>query len=116
MVKRRGIRRYHLNGDTAFDVLNTIFMICLMIITLYPFLYVLFSSLSNATELAQHRGILLKPAGFSIESYKLVFENPMIFVGYGNTFFYVIAGTAINLALTILGAYALSRKNVMWSR
>jgi putative aldouronate transport system permease protein len=101
-------------GERAFDVFNMLVMLALIAVTLYPMLYVLFASLSNPTELAQSRGLLLKPLGFSLEAYKKVFENPSISTGYRNTLFYMGGGTLINLVLTSLGAYALSRKNVMW--
>ncbi|QAY68592.1 carbohydrate ABC transporter permease [Paenibacillus protaetiae] len=87
-------------------------MLVLVVITLYPFLYVLFASFSNPADLIQHRSLLLAPTGFSLESYKLVFENPMISIGYVNTLIYVLAGTALNLAMTSFAAYALSRKGV----
>lgn len=99
-------------GERVFDVVNAVFMLLLMIITLYPFLYVVFSSFSSPEELVSHRGLLLAPAGFSLESYRMVFANPMISVGYANTLVYVAVGTALNLLLTSLAAYALSRRNV----
>lgn len=89
-------------------------MVVLIIVTLYPLLYAAFASISDPGRLAQHRGLLFQPAGFSLAAYKLVFRNPMIAIGYRNTLFYVVAGTTINLIMTTLGAYALSRKNVMW--
>lgn len=98
--------------ERVFDIANTLLMLILVIITLYPFLYVLFASLSNPAELIQHRGLLLAPTGFSLESYKLVFENPMISIGYMNTLIYVIGGTALNLVMTSFAAYALSRRGV----
>ncbi|MFE4710178.1 MULTISPECIES: carbohydrate ABC transporter permease [unclassified Paenibacillus] len=87
-------------------------MVVLMAVTLYPFLYVLFASFSNPSDLIQHQGLLLMPTGFSLESYKLVFENPMISIGYFNTMIYVVVGTTLNLTLTSFAAYALSRKGV----
>nr|WP_052339708.1 carbohydrate ABC transporter permease [Gorillibacterium massiliense] len=87
-------------------------MLILMAVTLYPFLYVLFASLSNPANLIQHRGLLMFPTGFSLESYKLVFRNPMISTGYMNTLIYVVLGTTLNLILTSFAAYALSRKGV----
>ncbi|MFF2094311.1 carbohydrate ABC transporter permease [Paenibacillus sp. NPDC058174] len=87
-------------------------MLGLIAVTLYPFLYVLFASFSDPSELIEHRGLLLAPTGFSLESYKYVFENPMISTGYMNTLIYVVAGTALNLTLTSFAAYALSRKGV----
>ncbi|OBZ17656.1 carbohydrate ABC transporter permease [Bacillus sp. FJAT-26390] len=99
-------------GERIFDTSNALFMLALMAVTLYPFLYVLFASLSDPMQLIDHRGLLFFPAGFSLESYKLVFENPMITIGYLNTGIYVVAGTALNLVLTSFAAYALSRKGV----
>jgi len=101
-------------GERIFDCINTIFLALLAIACLYPLLYVLFASFSQPIELMKHRGLLLRPLGFTIEGYKLVFKNPSITSGYLNTLFYVTAGTAINLFMTSLGAYVLSRKNVLW--
>lgn len=99
-------------GETVFSWFNTCFMLLLCFVTLYPFIYILFASLSNPTEMAQFRGMLFSPLGFSLDAYKAVLENPMVTTGYRNTLFYVIVGTAINLIMTTLGAYALSRRNV----
>ncbi len=100
-------------GERAFDVANILFLSALTLVTLYPLLYVLFASVSNPGDLAQSRGILLRPLGFSLEAYRAVFKNPAITSGYTNTLFYVVAGTLVNLVMTSLGAYALSRANVM---
>ena len=99
-------------GEKIFGVFNIILMLGLCFVTLYPFLYVLFASVSDAPSFLQHRGILLKPLGFNLDAYKAVFDNPMIIKGYQNTLFYVVAGTAINLFMTALGAYVLSRRDL----
>lgn len=99
-------------GERLFDISINLFMVALMAVTLYPFLYVLFASFSNPADLIQHQGLLLMPTGFSLESYKLVFQNPMISIGYINTLIYVAVGTILNLTLTSFAAYALSRKGV----
>jgi putative aldouronate transport system permease protein len=92
-----------------------LFMIALMIVTVYPLLYAVFASLSNPADLMMTRGAILKPVGdVTLAAYQAVMDNPMILVGYRNTLFYVIAGTGLNLVMTVLGAYALSRKNVMF--
>ncbi|MCS7460617.1 carbohydrate ABC transporter permease [Paenibacillus doosanensis] len=101
-------------GEKSFDVLNAAVMIVLCFLTLYPFLYVAFSSLSDPGLLAQHRGLLWKPYGFSLDAYKAVFANPNILSGYSNTIFYVVVGTFFNLLMTALGAYFLSRRNVFF--
>ena len=99
-------------GQKIFDVGNHIFVLFMVVITLYPCIYVLAASFSDPNEVLRSGGLLLWPKGFQAETYGLVMQNRMIFVGYKNTLFYVIVGTAINLILTILGAYAFSRKNV----
>jgi len=101
-------------GERIFDYGNILFMIFLSIITLYPLLYVLFASFSDPTYVAQLRGIMLAPKGITLDAYKRVFDNPMLITSYLNTLFYVVVGTSLNIFLTSLGAYALSRRNVMW--
>lgn len=100
-------------GKRLFDSCNTGFLVLLCMGTVFPFLYVLFASLSDPTELFRMRGLILYPQGFSLEAYRLVFANPMISIGYANTLFYVAFGTALNLLLTSFGAYALSRRSIM---
>ncbi len=100
-------------GERIFYFFDASFLIFLMILCLYPFLYVAFASVSNPKDIVQHRGILLCPLGFTLASYKMVFENPMILVGYRNTLIILVAGTSLNLLLTTLGAYGLSRKKLL---
>ncbi|PAF33394.1 carbohydrate ABC transporter permease [Paenibacillus sp. 7516] len=100
------------SGETVFLWFNVTFMLLLCFATLYPFVYILFASISDPTEISRFRGMLLYPKGFSLDAYAAVLQNPMVLTGYRNTLFYVIAGTAINLVMTTLGAYALSRRNV----
>jgi putative aldouronate transport system permease protein len=88
----------------------------MIVVTLYPFLYVIFSSLSDSKQLLSHTGALLMPKGFSFNAYAMVFKNPNIMTGYMNTLIIVVAGTLLNLFMTSLGAYVLSRKGVPWTR
>jgi putative aldouronate transport system permease protein len=98
-------------GDYAFDTANVIVLLLLAAVCLYPMLYVISASLSVPGELAKSGGMLLFPKGFQLDTYKAVFQNSDIGTGYLNTLFYVGAGTLINLFLTVLGAYVLSRKS-----
>ena len=97
---------------TMFDVILIICLSVLCIVTIYPVMYVLFGSLSDPILLEHQKGILYKPLGFSLEAYKLVLRNPSIAIGYRNTLFYVFTGTVINMLMTILGAFALTRKDL----
>jgi len=101
-------------GERVFGVGNVAFLIILMIVMVYPLLFILFASLSNANELTQHRGLLFAPIDLTFEAYRRVFQNPLILSGYRNTLFIVIVGTSLNVFMTALGAYALSRRNVLF--
>lgn len=102
-------------GEQIVFAFIILFMIALMIVTVYPLLYAVFASLSNPADLMMTRGAILKPVGdVTLAAYQAVMDNPMILVGYRNTLFYVLVGTGLNLVMTVLGAYALSRKNVMF--
>ena len=103
-------------GERVFDFSNVLFMFLIVVLTLYPFLYVAFSSLSNPVRLTAHQGPLFWPLGFDLSSYAAVLKNPMIVVGYRNTLFNVVLGTSLNLFMTSLGAYVLSRKRYFWKR
>lgn len=103
-------------SERVFDFVNSVFMVLLMIVCLYPILYVTFASVSEGTRLISHSGLLLKPLGLNFSSYRMVFENPMIIAGYGNTIFIVLAGLFVNLIMTALGAYFLSRKGMYWKK
>ena len=104
--------------DRITDALINIFMIIMIIITVYPFVYITMASLSDPVELTQHQGLLILPRGkVTTEAYKrAILQNPNIVSGYQNTLFYVFAGTAINLGMTVLGAYSLSGKGVKLAR
>ena len=94
-----------------FEIFNTLFMIAFSAITLYPFLYVLAASLSRDDFfLSGNFGII--PDGINFDAYKAVLSYPMLGRSYLNTILYTVVGTAINLVLTILGAYPLARKDL----
>ncbi len=97
-------------GRIIFQCINyTILTLC-MAAALYPVLYVLAASLSSFEFLAQGKvGII--PMGFTIDAYKRVLVYPMLGRAYLNTIFYVVAGTAISLLMSILAAYPMSRRS-----
>ncbi|TBL76658.1 carbohydrate ABC transporter permease [Paenibacillus thalictri] len=92
------------------DPLIYLILSALALITLYPFIYVLVASVSEPVAVMKHQGLLFWPLGFTLKAYDYVFENPMILKGYQNTLLYVSLGTCINMLMTSLGAYALSRR------
>lgn len=100
-------------GEIVFDACNVLLLCILSAATLYPFMHVAFASISTPAELAAHSGLLLFPRGIQWEAYKLVLNNPLIMSGYKNTLIYVVLGTTLNIIVTSLMAYALSRKGVL---
>lgn len=99
-------------GERIFSIFNYIFLSLLAISTVYPFLYVLSASISAGDAVITGK-VLLWPVDMTLEAYAQVFKERAIWLAYGNTIFYTVAGTLINVVLTILGAYPLSKKRLM---
>ena len=103
-------------GEKIFNIINIIILCALVVIMVYPCLHVLFASLSDSSELMKSGGFLLYPKGFTLDAYLEVFKNQLIWSGYGNTILNLVLALAFNISLTTLGAYALSRKELMVRR
>ncbi len=103
-------------GQMVFDIFNSIFIVCLAVVTFYPMWHVLVASFSSGDRLLMHNGLLLYPLGFNFESFAAVFKNPMITRGFLNSIFIVVFGVTLNMFFTLLLAYVLARKNVMWQK
>ena len=101
--------------DRIFDGVVTVIGILIMMIVLVPLIFVVAASFSDP-ELVLHGKVLLIPKGFTVKAYTMVFENQEIWQGYRNTIFYTVAGTAINIVLTVMAAYPLSRKEMAGRR
>ena len=77
-----------------FDGINALLICSMILITLYPMLYVLFASLSDPRHLLSHDGMPFYPVGnINLKGYELVFQNPNIMNGFRNTALYVLVGT-----------------------
>lgn len=100
-------------SEKMFDAANIFIMCLIILVTIYPFLFVLFGSLSSSAALLKHSGLLFHPLGFSINGYITSFKNPLLLTGFRNTLIILLGGTALNMVVTTLGAYALSRKGPM---
>lgn len=97
-------------GDCFFGIAVYMCVALITLIVLYPLVYVLSASFSDPAAIL--RGELwLFPIDPTIESYKSVFQNEDVWIGFRNTFLYTTLGTAFNLLLSIMVAYPLSRKD-----
>lgn len=98
-------------SDKTFDILNKIFVGLIVIIILYPLLFVVSASISD--PLAVSTGEMwLWPVDITFDGFKMVFNNSEIWVGYRNTIIYVIVGIIVHLCLLLPSAYGLSRPNI----
>ena len=109
MLKRSGLNK---RGpfDIVFDGLIYLFMLLFFIIVAYPILYVLALSFSSR-EAVLNNEVYIIPVGFNFDNYKLVLKHEFLPKAFLNSVFYTVFGTLYSMILTILGAYALSRKN-----
>ena len=97
--------------DQLFYIFSNILVIILMLVVLYPLIYILSSSFSSANAVSTGKVVLL-PVEWSVEGYKKVFENARVWMGYKNTIIYTVLGTLINVTMTLFCAYPLARKQL----
>ncbi|MFD0958500.1 carbohydrate ABC transporter permease [Paenibacillus chungangensis] len=98
-------------GDRLFQVLIYTVLTIIMLVTLYPLLYILSASFSNPMAIIQGK-VWLWPVDFTLDAYRKVFQNSDILIGYRNSLLYLVVGTSVNILMTTMGAYALSRKDL----
>ena len=103
-------------GDLAANLLIAVVLGLFAIFCLSPILYVLFASFSDPRLLNQHTGLLFYPLDFTVEGYTVAASYAGVWTGYLNTILVVTAGTALNIFMTILGAYVLSRRDLYLHR
>lgn len=106
----RTSRIRHTGADRLFYGLNTVILSILFLVVLYPLVFILSSSFSDAIEVLTGR-VWLWPVKPSLDGYKAVFEYKDVWTGYANTIFYTVVGTVVNVLMTLLVAYPLSRKD-----
>lgn len=96
-------------SDTLFIWINESILVLSFLLVAYPLIYIISSSFSAPHAVISGK-VFLWPVDFSLEGYIAIFKHKRIISGYGNTLFYTLFGTFINVILTILAAYPLSRK------
>jgi len=99
------------NKLSLFSIVNVILLLGVVVVTLYPFVYMLAVSLSEDIYVMKGE-VGIWPKGLNLRMYELVFNDPKIWKAYWNTIVYVTVGTAVAMAVTSMGAYALSRKDM----
>lgn len=101
-------------SDRLFLFVVYVFLTVVLLIVLYPLVFVVSSSFSSPLAVSSGR-VWLWPVDFSLRGYQVAFSNPQIITGYANSLYYTIFGTLISVTLTVLIAYPLSRRT-LWGR
>jgi len=97
--------------DWVFDAVIYTIAAVIIVIVLYPLVFIISASFSDPAKVVGGE-VWLLPKGFNLDAYVNILHNDRIWIGYRNTIFYAVAGTAINLIMTILAAYPLSRPDL----
>lgn len=97
--------------DLFFTIANTTFLVLIFVAILYPLLYITSASFSDPIAVSSGK-VLLWPVNFTLKGYQRIFEYSRIWSGYMNSIFYAVVGTLVNVTMTILAAYPLSRKDL----
>lgn len=98
-------------GDRWFYIISYSIVSILVIAVLYPIIYVISASFSSGNAIATGK-VWLWPVEFTLDGYAAVFKYKDIWIGYRNSILYTVAGTVINVCMTMICAYPLSRKNL----
>lgn len=98
--------------DRFFYIICYSIVIVLTLIVLYPIIYIISASFSDAAAVTQGK-VWLWPVKFSTGAYQLLLKDDGLWIGYRNTIFYTILGTLINVSLELMCAYAMSRKELV---
>lgn len=97
-------------ADKVFFLIDYVLLGIVFLLVIYPLIYILSSSFSDAEAVLQGR-VWFLPIEPSLDGYRAVFEYDAVWLGYGNTIFYTVVGTTVNVFLTMMAAYPLSRRD-----
>ncbi len=97
--------------DRILDMIFYIVVGLFMLICIYPVYFVILASFSSSTAV-NSGAMLLWPVDFHLEGYKFVMSDARILTGYTNTIIYTVCGTVLGLAIMLMAAYPLSRKDL----
>lgn len=103
-------RQIRSTGERIFEKVNTVFLILVSITCLLPMLHVLAISFSDRIS-ASANAVIFWPKGFNVAAYETMFSNPTFVNSFGVSVYRTIVGCTVNMVVTILAAYPLSKEN-----
>ena len=104
------MKRKRITQDKVVYFINYILLTILLLMVLYPIIYIISCSFSSGDALMTGK-VKLLPVDFTLQSYKAVFKYQSIWTGYKNSIIYAVVGTLISMVLTLFAAYPLSRED-----
>ena len=109
------MKKKKITQDKVVYFINYVLLALLLVIVLYPIIYIISCSFSSGSALMAGR-VRLLPVEFTFDSYKAVFKYQSIWSGYKNSVIYTIVGTLISIVFTLFAAYPLSRDDFRWQK
>lgn len=110
MIKKNKNKIRESVGDRVLQGVTAVVLTLILILVGYPVIYVIACSFSSSNAIMTGR-VFLWPKDFTLAGYQFVFSYERVWVGYRNTVFYTVVGTAIKLFVTTLAAYPLAKSN-----
>lgn len=98
-------------SDRVFNIINYSILIVVLFVVAYPLYYILVASFSDPYQVYAGN-TFFKPAGFTVEGYKRIFQDDSIVMSYLNSIFYTLVGTIITVFLIVTSGYALSKRDL----
>ena len=114
MKKQKGVKRPVTISGLTFDILNSLLMIAIFIIMLYPFIYVFSYSFSSPSKITNP--LLIFPKGFNVKAYTTLFSDEDFFHSVLVSLARTILGPILMLMVCGMGAFALSRRDLVFGK
>ena len=112
MRKRRKVSA----GERAMDIIIYTLLVVLVVICLYPVWYCIAASFATSTEVQLSKGMMLWPKKFTLEAYRIAFENPRILSGFKWSVLQLGLALPFNMTLTLLCGFVMASKNMFWKK
>lgn len=104
---------YKTKTDRAVDAVLYLVLSLFALATLFPLYYVFIMSVTPFSEVLKHGGFIIFPSHFTLEAFSQIFASPRVPQALKITVTVTVAGTALNLIVTTLLAYSLSKKFIL---
>jgi putative aldouronate transport system permease protein len=109
LKKSRNTRRS--KEDKIFDMMNIVLVAIILVLVVYPLYFIIIASISDPNLIYSGK-VLFLPKEITFDGYERIFQDPKIWTGYKNSIIYTVVGTLVNVTVTLMAAYALSRKDL----